>query len=315
MGEKYLTVFGATGAQGGGLARAILAAPERGFRLRAVTRKPDSPAALALAAAGAEVCVADLDDADSVHRAMRGASAAFCLTNFWEHFSPQKELAQAQLLAEAADSAGLEHVIWSTLEDTRQFFKPGSGRMPVLMGKYNVPHFDAKGEANQFFVDRGLPVTCLYTSFYWENFIHFGAGPAPGEDGKLRLSLPIGGAPLPCIAVEDIGRCAFAIFCAGLEDIGGEIGIAAEHLTGAQMAAGFSNLLGKKVTFEPVSPEVYRSFDFPGADDLGNMYQFNHDFATEFCAHRSVAATRRLLPSLLTFDQWLQANRAAFMNL
>src|SRR5207344_2918418 len=108
------------------------------------TRRPDSAAARALADQGAEVVVADLDDAVSVRAAMEGAHGAFCVTNFWEHLSPEKEVAQAQTMAQAALDAGVHHVVWSTLEDTRTLVPPGSGRMPMLMGKYNVPHFDGK---------------------------------------------------------------------------------------------------------------------------------------------------------------------------
>ena len=181
--SRIITVFGATGAQGGGLARAILADPQQRFRVRAVTRKPDSPAARARRI-GADIVVADLDDAVSVRRAMEGAHGAFCVTNFWEHFSPEKELAQAHTMAQAALDAGVKHVVWSTLEDTREFVAPGS-RMPVLMGKYNVPHFDAKGEANRAFIDAEVPTTLLYTSFYWDNLIHFGMQPQRGADGVL----------------------------------------------------------------------------------------------------------------------------------
>src|SRR4051794_1715496 len=117
--SKRIAVFGATGAQGGGLARAILDDPEGGFSVRAVTRHVDSDKARALTAAGAEVVAADLDDAASVVQAMDGAYGAYCLTNFWEHFSPEKELSQARNLAHSAKAAGVQHVIWSTLEDTR----------------------------------------------------------------------------------------------------------------------------------------------------------------------------------------------------
>src|SRR5512134_1213983 len=126
--SRVITVFGATGAQGGGLARAILSDPERRFRLRAVTRKPESPAARALAAQGAEIAVANLDDPASVSRAMTDAYGAFCVTNFWELFSPERELAQARAMAQAADAAGVKHVVWSTLEDTRDVVPIGSGR-------------------------------------------------------------------------------------------------------------------------------------------------------------------------------------------
>ena len=314
MSKKLITVFGATGAQGGGLARAILADAAGGFAVRAVTRKPDSDAAKALASAGAEIVVADLDDAASVARAMQGAYGAFCITNFWEHFSPDKELAQAAILAQAAADAKLQHVIWSTLEDTRKTVPPGSGSMPVLMGKYNVPHFDAKGEANHFFTDRKLPVTLLHTSFYWDNFIHFGMGPVAGPDGKLAITFPIGEAKLPGIAAVDIGRSAYGIFKAGIEATGQSIGIAGEHLSGAEMAAAFSKLMGTPVAYHAVTPEAFRGFGFPGAEDLGNMFQFKRDFETAFRAPRNVEATRKLNPALMNFEQWLNANRAAFMK-
>ena len=314
MSKRLITVFGATGAQGGGLARAILAEPNGDFAVRAVTRKPDSDAAKALASAGAEIVAADLDDAASVARAMQGAYGAFCITNFWEHFSPDKELAQAEILATAAADARLQHVIWSTLEDTRKLVPVGSGRMPVLMGKYNVPHFDAKGEANHFFLDRHLPVTLLHTSFYWDNFIHFGMGPSAAADGTLAITLPMGNAKLPGIAVEDIGRSAFGVFKAGVVAVGPSIGIAGEHLSGGEMAAAFSRLIGKQVAYNAVTPEAYRGFGFPGAEDLGNMFQFKRDFETDFRASRSVEATRKLNPALMNFEQWLGAHRAAFVK-
>lgn len=314
MSKKLITVFGATGAQGGGLARAILADTGGNFALRAVSRKPDSDAGRALSAAGAEVVAADLDDAASVARAMQGAYGAFCITNFWEHFSPDKELAQAATLAQAAAEAKLQHVIWSTLEDTRRILPVGSGTMPVLMGKYNVPHFDAKGEANHFFTDRKLPVTLLHTSFYWDNFIHFGMGPAAGADGKLAISLPMGEAKLPGIAAVDIGRSAYGIFKSGVAGDGQSIGIAGEHLSGTEMAAAFNKLLGKPVAYNAVTPDAYRAFGFPGAEDLGNMFQFKRDFETAFRAPRSVDATRKLNPSLMNFEQWLNANRGAFVK-
>jgi len=309
---KIITVFGATGAQGGGLARAILADPERRFRLRAATRKPDSPAARALADQGAEVVVADLDNAVSVRAAMEGAHGAFCVTNFWEHLSPEKEVAQAQTMAQAALDAGVHHVVWSTLEDTRTLVPPGSGRMPVLMGKYNVPHFDGKGEANAAFVDRGVPTTLLYTSFYWDNLVHFGMQPQRGADGTLGFALPMDGAKLPGIAAADIGSVAFGIFVRGDEMIGKSIGIAGEHLTGAQMAEQLTLALGEPVKHIALSPAQYAALGFPGADDLANMFQFKRDYEHFYRGSRSVDCTRQLYSGAQTFAQWL-ANHAAHM--
>jgi len=194
--KKIIAVMGATGAQGGGLVRAILDDAAGEFTARAITRDVNSEKAKALARAGAEVVAGDADDAGSLDRAFAGAYGAYCVTFYWDHFSPEKELAHAEALAQASRQAGLEHVMWSTLEDTRLMVPLSDDRMPTLMGKYKVPHFDAKGEANHFFTDLGLPVTLLLTSFYWDNFIYFGMGPKKGADGKLAITLPMGDAKL-----------------------------------------------------------------------------------------------------------------------
>ena len=303
--KPLITVFGATGAQGGGVARALLKAPDRSFRVRAVSRRPGSPAAQALSELGAEVFAADLDDAASVERAMHGAHGAFCVTNFWEHFSPERELQQAEHMAEAARTSGVRHVIWSTLEDTRRLVPPDGRRMPVLMQRYNVPHFDAKGEADELFIGRGVPLTRLLTSFYWDNLIHFGMQPQRGADGALQFVLPMGDAPLPGIAAEDIGPSAAAIFRRGEAMIGQRVGIAGEHLTGAQMAAALSRALGEPVRHVAMAPADYAALGFPGADDLANMFQFKRDFNAEFRAPRDVAATRALHPGLMRFEDFL----------
>ncbi|MGE0811817.1 MAG: NmrA/HSCARG family protein [Vicinamibacterales bacterium] len=306
--RKVIAVVGATGAQGGGVARAILADPDGGFAVRAITRDPDSAAARALAAQGAEVVAADVDDEASLTRAFTGAYGAYCVTFFWAHFSVDREQAEARHMAGAAAAAGLRHVVWSTLEDTRRFVPLDDDRMPTLQGKYKVPHFDGKGEADQYFAQ--LPTTFLLASFYWDNFIHFGSGPKPGPDGALLLTLPIGQAPMAGIAAEDIGRCAYGIFKAGPSMAGQRIGVAGDQLTGDDMAAAMSRAMGTPVRYNEVSPEVYRGFGFPGADDLGNMFQFYRDFAAECNATRDVARSRALNPALQSFDAWLAANAA-----
>lgn len=304
-----IVVVGATGAQGGGLARAILQDAAGPFRVRALTRKPDSDKAAQLGRLGAEVVEADLDDVGSLKRAFGGAYGAYCVTNYWEHLSPEKELAQAANMAEAAKDAGLEHVIWSTFEDTRKWVPLDDDRMPTLMGKYKVPHFDAKAEANGHFTERGVPTTFLLTSFYWDNFIYFGSGPKPGPDGVLALTMPMGDKKLPGIAAEDIGKCAYGILRRGRDLVGQTVGIAGEHLTGAQMAASLTNALGREVRYNDVPPEVFRGFGFPGADDLGNMFQFKRDFNDYYCGIRDLDEARKLNPELQTLDAWLERNK------
>jgi uncharacterized protein YbjT (DUF2867 family) len=309
MEKKIIAVAGATGAQGGGLVRAILADPGGGFAVRALTRDPKSDKARDLAGKGAVVVAADVDDVESLKRAFRGAHAAYCVTFFWDHFSPDREKAQARNMAVAAKDAGVKHVIWSTFEDTRLSVPLSDGRMPTLQGKYKVPHFDAKSEANPYFTELGLPTTFLLTSFYWDNLIYFGMGPKKGPDGKLAFTLPMGNKKLPGIAAGDIGGCAYGLFRRGPEFIGKTVGVAGEHLTGAQMAAALSNALGREVAYNAVPPDVFRSFGFPGADDLGNMFQFKADFEGMYCGNRDLALSRSLNPKLQTFSQWLAANK------
>jgi len=307
--KKIIAVVGATGAQGGGLVRAILADRTGEFSVRALTRNPDSDKARALAAAGAELVRADLDDQASLERAFAGAHGVFALTNFWEHFSPEKELAQAGNQARAAKAAGVHHVIWSTLEDTRRWVPLGDDRLPTLQGRYKVPHFDAKGEADQIFRVLGVPTTFLLTAFYWDNLIHFGAGPQKGADGRLAISFPLGDKKLPAIAVEDIGKAAYAIFKRGDEFINRTVGIAGEHLSGQEMAAALSRALGREIVYNAVTPETYRGFGFPGADDLGNMFQFKRDFNEDYRAVRSIDFSRDLNPELQSFEAWLARHK------
>jgi uncharacterized protein YbjT (DUF2867 family) len=308
--KKIIAVMGATGAQGGSLARAILADPEGGFAVRAVTRKASSEKAQELAKLGAEVVEADVDDVESLRKAFAGAYGAYCVTFFWEHFSPEKETAHIRAMATAAKDTGLKHVVWSTLEDTRKWVPLSDDRMPTLMEKYKVPHFDAKGEGDAIFTELGVPTTFLLTSFYWDNLIHFGMGPKKGPDGVLAVTFPMGDGKLPGIAAADIGGAAYGVFKKGPGLAGQTVGIAGEHLTGAEMAAALGRALGQEVKYNDVPPEVYRGFGFPGAEDLGNMFQFKRDFQDVFCGARSIDKTRELNPSLQTFDAWLAENKS-----
>ncbi|HXV41223.1 MAG TPA: NmrA/HSCARG family protein [Steroidobacteraceae bacterium] len=306
MSRPIIAVIGATGAQGGGLAQAILTDPQRRYALRALTRKTDGAAARALAVAGAEVVAADLDDENSLVRAFAGAHGVFAVTNFWEHFSPEREVAQAGNIARTAKKAAVKHIVWSTLEDTRKFVPLSDPRLPTLGGKYKVPHYDGKGEADALFA--GLPVTYLQTVFYWDNLIHFGMGPRRDANGKLLFVLPMGDAKLSGIAVADIGPAALALFARGPEVIGRTVGIAGEHLSGAEIAAELSRALGETVTHYAMAPADYAKLGFPGADDLANMFEFKRMFEAEYRASRPVEATRRLYPGLQSFRTWLERN-------
>lgn len=308
MPKKTIAVVGSTGAQGGGLVRAILKDGDGEFAVRALTRDPNSDKAKELAQLGAEIVAADVDDSESLKRAFAGAYGAYCVTFYWAHLSPDREKAQAKAMAQAAHHAGLAHVIWSTLEDTRKYVPLEDARMPTLMGKYKVPHFDAKGEADSYFTELNVPVTFSYASFYWENFIYFGMGPKKDPDGTLALNLPLADKKLTGIAAEDIGKCALGVFKRRDEFIGKRIGLASDALTGGQIAAALSKALGKDVRYHAVPFAVFRGLGFPGAEDIGNMFQFYAEFEPMLLASRDVRLSRSLNPQLESFEQWLDRN-------
>jgi uncharacterized protein YbjT (DUF2867 family) len=310
--KQVIAVVGATGAQGGGLVRAIVADREGPFVARAITRNPQSDKARALAALGAEVVAADADDPPSLERAFAGAYGAYCVTNFWEHLSAEREGAQATAMARASRKVGVQHVVWSTLEDTRNWVSLDDSRLPTLQGKYKVPHFDSKAQMDRMFAEEGAPTSYLLAAFYWENFIHFGMGPRQGSDGDLVLALPLGGAKLPGIATEDIGKCAYGVFRRGTGAVGQRFGIAGEVLSGEEMAEKMGRALDRKVTFQDVPFDVYRAMGFPGAEDLGNMFQFQAILGEEFLRSRDPKLARSLSPDLLSFDAWLAANAGRF---
>jgi uncharacterized protein YbjT (DUF2867 family) len=304
--SKTIVVFGATGSQGGGLVRSILNDKNSEFSVRAVTRDVNSEKAQALKALGAELVTCDIDSQESIESILEGAYGAYFVTFFWEHFSPEKEMLHAKNMANAAKAKGLKHVVWSTLEDTRRFIPLDDDRMPTLGEKYKVPHLDAKGESDNFFREAGVPTTFLFTSFYWDNLIFFGMGPQKGEDGNYYMAMPMADKPLSGIAAEDIGKCAYGVFKKGEELIGKEVGIAGEHITVADMAKKVGAFKNIDVTYNAVDPATYRGFGFPGADDLGNMFQFYTEFNDEFASKRDIDFTKELNPELENFDAWLQ---------
>lgn len=306
--KKIITVFGATGHQGGGLVRAVLDDPDGRFAVRAVTRNPDSAEAGELKRLGAEVVQGDMDDETSLAPAFAHAYGAFLVTNFWEHMSAEREKTQARTLARAASHAGVQHAVWSTLEDTRTCVPVDDERMPTLQGRYKVPHFDAKAEADHYFTEQGVPTTFLRSTFYWENLLGAFA-PRRGDDGAFELSYPMGDSRLSGIAAADIGRTALALLGRGTDFIAATVSIAGEHLKVADMAAAIEEALGEPVRYRPLSADAWRAQGTPGADETGNMFQYYADCEQRFTAARDLDAVRDLNPELQSFATWLAAHQ------
>ncbi len=309
--QKIIAVAGATGSQGGGVVRALLADPEKRFAVRALTRDPGSASAEALRQLGADVVRGDFEDEQSIVAALTGAYGAFLVTNFWAHGSASRELEETAVLARAAAAADVAHVVWSTLEDTRELLPLDDPRMPVLQDRYNVPHFDAKGEGNALFADAGVPTTYLNTTFYFQNFAT-NMAPQRGDDGVLTLTIPFEeGRLLSGVDVSDIGRTALSIFAAGAEYVGKTVSLAGDHLTGAEYASQIAEVIGEPVRFQSVPYDTFRGLGFPGAEEAGNMFQYYGDFDKEFTGARDLESLRRLVPGLKDFRTWAAENAQA----
>jgi uncharacterized protein YbjT (DUF2867 family) len=183
--------------------------------------------------------------------------------------------------------------------------------LPTLQGKYKVPHFDAKGAMDRVFAAEAAPTAYLLAAFYWENFIYFGMGPRKA-DGELVLALPLGGTKLPGIAAEDIGKCAYGVLRRGTGTLGQRFGIAGDVLSGAEMAGKMSRATGREIRFEDVPFDVYRGLGFPGAEDLGNMFQYQALLGEHLCAPAAPSSRARSTRSCFRSMHGSSATRAVF---
>jgi len=297
MTDKTVLVTGATGAQGGGVVRHLLRSHK--YRVRCLTRNPNSDQANALKLAGAEVRRGNLDDPASLCEALEGSWGVFGVTNYWEHFA--KELPQGKNLVDAVRAAKVPHFIYSTLP----YIKKLTG------GKIEVPHFDLKGEIEEHARELKLGATFVNVAFYFENFIHF-FPPQKNADLSYAFAFPQGDVPLAGVAVEDLGGVVAGIFADPEAFRDKTVGVVGDDLPCAEYAATMSRVLGKKVVYSHMPREQYAALGFPGADDLANMFEYNrlHIPNRQADIHESL----RLYPGMQRFEPWVKENKAALLN-
>ncbi|XP_073414746.1 nmrA-like family domain-containing protein 1 [Dendrobates tinctorius] len=296
--KKVFVVFGASGAQGGSVAAALL--DDGTFEVRAVTRDTSKPAAVKLKEAGAEVVSADLDDEKSLEAALSGAYGAFLVTNFWEHFSKEKEITQGKLIADLSKRLALEIVVFSGLENVKK----------LTEGKLEVLHFDGKGEIEEYFREIGVPMTSVRLPCYYENLLTFFRPQKNKDDDGYSLAIPMGDVPLDGMSVTDLGGVVVSILKAPSDHVGKNIGLSTEKLTVAQYAAIMSKVTGKDIKDAKITPEAYEKLGFPGAEEMANMFRF---YITK--PDRDVDVTLKLNPKAKTFKPWMEENKEAFKDL
>lgn len=289
--RKTILVFGATGAQGGSVARNLLA---RGvYDVRALTRKIDSAAAQALCELGAEIVQGDLDDPASLRAALEGCYGAFGVTNFWEHFAKERE--QGRNLVEAVAAAGVQHFVFSTLPPVEK----------ATGGKLRSPHFDLKAEHEQYARTLGIPSTFIHVPFYYENFLYF-FPPRPAGDGTYQFGFPQGDTPLAAMSVQDVGRIVGPIFEQPGKYVGKVLALAGDELPAAAYAEAMSRAAGAEIRYAYVPRETFAALGFPGAEDLADMFEY---YRLHIPSRKAdIETCRAIAPELQSFEGWIARN-------
>ena len=275
--ERLVLVTGATGNQGGAVARRLL---ERGFPVRGLTRDPEKPEARALAEQGAEVVQGDLDNRSSLEGALEGAYGVFSVQNFYEG-GYEGEVRQGTTLADVAKESGVQHVVYSSV---------GSAHRET-----GVPHFDSKGEIEQYKREAGLPLTILRPVFFMQNWEMMRDQIL---DGTLAQPLDPD-KPLQQVNVEDIGAFAAMAFESPDEWIGREVDLAGDELTMPEAAEAFSLVTGREVSYYQVPWDQFRE---QMGEEMTVMYEWFNDVGYE----ADVLALRSEYPDLTDLERYLR---------
>lgn len=273
-----ILVTGATGTQGGAVARELLS---RGYQVRALTRNPGQPAAAALAALGADVVQGNYDDTESLQRAMEGATGVFAVTDFWEH-GKAREIEHGRALIAAAEDSGVGHFVFSSVagadDDT------------------GLAHFDSKLEIEQTLADSDLAYTVLRPVEFMDNWRYAREALMNGQYINPRSA----NQPHQWIAASDIGFFAAEAFDNPDTWTGRVVEIAGDELTLRELVAVMSDVLGRPVEHVQVSWEDYES-------EAGAEITAMQRWFSEYGYDVNVEELRRQYPNLLTVRDWLQA--------
>lgn len=295
--KKIILVTGATGAQGGSVAKALLA--KNNFAVRVLTRDAASAAAHELRQMGADIVEGDLNDRQSLVRAMKDVYGVFGVTNFWEHF--QHEFQQGKNLIDAVKETGVKHFVYSSLPNYKK----------LSNGAFEVPHCDLKGDLEEYANSLELPSTFIHIAFYYENFFSFFPFKL-GDDGHFHFGFPQGNTKLAMVSVEDLGGVVASVFDFPLTYTGRTVGVVGADETCDQYAATLTRILGHQVQYDYIPREVFASFGFPGAGELANMFEVQRLFIPNRQSH--LLESYELNPAMQSFEQWVMKNREKFLQ-
>lgn len=286
--QPVILVAGATGPQGGSVARHLLA---RGHvAVRALVRNTRTPAARALASAGATLVVGDLGDAHSVRRAMDGVWGLFGVTDWWEHFDA--EYRHGVHLVEAARDMRVPHVVLSTHQGVQ-------GPSDYAL---RARHCDSKADIEAYARAQQLPATFVHVAFGYEELFSL-VPPTRDADGHTTFRFPLGDAELPVVALDDVGGVVATIFEQYEPFLGRTVPIVGDVQPMREIAAMVSSLLRMPVAYEHESRERFARRELLGASDLADMFHYLRTRATD--AQSALEGSRLLYPGIRDFPGWL----------
>ena len=295
--KKIITVFGATGQQGGPIVTALLNAKDR-YYVRAITRNVNGDKAQHLKTLGVEVVYASMDEPDSLCSALAGSHGVFIVTNYWEYMDKDREVRQGKNVVDACKNAHVQHVIFSGLENVHK-----------LTGK-SCPHFDGKAEVVDYIQGIGVPYTIVRYPYYYENmFVALGfLGFQKGDDGSYTVTSCMTGE-LDAISVAAVGPIIATIFDEPEKYFGKTIGLSAERLPVKNYFDIISDATGKTIHVKYISVDDYAKLPFPGAGALATMLHYN-----DTCnPGRDIKMTKQLDPNTPSFKSWATLNKNKFV--
>ncbi len=297
MSKKIVLVTGATGAQGGSVARHLLRGSN--YKVRCLTRKPASDKGRALQQAGAEVVGGDLNDRASLTTAMAGCEAVFAVTNWWELFDSSKEIEQGRNLVDAAVESNVPKFMFSTLPSAKE----------ISGGQIEVPHLDSKKEIEDYARSRKPAAVFFNVAFYFDNFIGFQMLQRQ-SDGTLTFGFPQDNTPLAGLGIEDLGGVVAAVLDRFQEFEGKTVGVVGDDAPCSHYAEVMTRVLGRKAVYQDIPRDVYAKFPFPGAEELARMFEFNRLYIPN--RKSDLELCLKLYPEMQNFETWLRNNRAMF---
>lgn len=295
--KKSILVIGATGAQGGSVARHLL--QDGKFQVKCLTRNLQSEAALVLKEAGAELVKGDLGDKDSLVEALKGCYGVFGVTNFWEHFEGEYE--HGKNLIDAVAESEVEFFVLSSLPSA----------IKTTNGKHSALFYDLKGKMEDYAQSKGVEATFVHVAFYYENLLSY-FPPLLQEDGSYAFGFPMDETPLASCSVEDLGGFISPIFEAAEIYKGKTVGFVGDEFSSAEFARLMTKHLGQSIQFNYIPREVFASFDFPGAKALADGFEFHRLYTPSRIDELN--HSKLLYSENRTFEQWLIENEEKFAH-